>query len=73
MIGLPHKQGLRKCVDYNDNHMEETYSGAVLMTALYVAGSVSFWLPHAVAVSIFIICRGLCVCGLRYYECVCCM
>ena len=43
-------------------HMEEAYSRASLMTALYVAMSVSFCLPHPVAVSAFIICRGLCAC-----------
>ena len=32
--------------------MEETYSIAVIMTALYVDMSVSFCLPHAVAVSV---------------------
>ena len=36
--------------------MEEAYSRAVLMTAI----SVSFCLPRPVAVSVFIICRGLC-------------
>ena len=33
--------------------MEETYSKASLMTALYVAISVSFCLPHHVAGSAF--------------------
>ena len=42
--------------------MEETYSGAGLITALYVATSGSFYIPHPVAVSDFIICRGLCAC-----------
>ena len=42
--------------------MEETYSRAGLMTALYLAMSVSFCLPHPLAVSAFIICRGLCAC-----------
>ena len=43
-------------------HMEEAYSRAGLMTALYVAMSVSFCLSHPVAVSAFIICSGLCAC-----------
>ena len=33
-----------------------------LMTDLWEAMSVSFYLPHPVAVSAFIICRGLCAC-----------
>ena len=41
---------------------EEAYSRAALITALYVAMSVSFCLPHPVAVSVFIICSGLCAC-----------
>ena len=40
--------------------MEEAYTRAGFMTALYVAMSVSFCLPHHVAVSAFIICSGLC-------------
>ena len=42
--------------------MEESYSRAGLMTVLYVAISVYFFIPHYVAVSVFIICRGLCAC-----------
>ena len=42
--------------------MEGAYSRAGLMTALKVAMSVSFGLPHPVAVSAFIICSGLCAC-----------
>ena len=42
--------------------MEEVYSRAGLMTALQVSMSVSFYLPHPVAVSAFIICSGLCSC-----------
>ena len=42
--------------------MEEAYSRAGLMTALSVAMSVSFCLPHPVAVSAFIICSDLCAC-----------
>ena len=52
--------------------MEEAYSRAGLMTALYVAMSVSFCLPHLVAVSAFIIVVA-CVLVLRCCECVCCM
>ena len=44
------------------NHMEEAYSRAGLMTALSVAMSVSFCLPHPVAASVFIICSSLCAC-----------
>ena len=44
------------------DHMEEAYSRAGLMTALWVAMSVSFCLPHPVAVSAFIMCSGVCVC-----------
>ena len=40
--------------------MEEAYSRAGLITAFYVAMSVSFCLPYPVAVSDFTICRGLC-------------
>ena len=43
-------------------YMEEAYSRAGLMTALKVARSVSFSLPHPVAMSAFIICSGLCAC-----------
>ena len=51
--------------------MEEAYSRAGIMTALQVPISVSFCLPHPVAVRAFIICRGgLCVCTER---CCCCM
>ena len=32
------------------------------MIALYVAMSISFCLPHPVAVNAFIICSGLCAC-----------
>ena len=42
--------------DAKGDHMEETYSRASLMTALYVSMSVSFCLPHPIAVSDFIIC-----------------
>ena len=46
--------------DARSDHMEEAYSRSGLMTALYVTMSVSFCLPHPVAVSAFMICRGLC-------------
>ena len=49
-------------VNARGDHMEEAYSRAGLITALYVVMSVSFCLPHPVAVSAFMICR-----------CVCCM
>ena len=45
--------------DARDDHMEETYSRAGIMTALYVAMSFSFCLPYPVSVSAFIICSGL--------------
>ena len=38
------------------------------MTDLYVAMSVFFCLPHPVAVSAFIICRGVCAC-VRVLRC----
>ena len=44
------------------NHTEEAYSRAGLITAFEVAMSVSFCLPHPVAASDFMICRGLCAC-----------
>ena len=51
-------------------YTEEEYSRAGLITALYVAMSVSFRLPHAVAVSVFTICRGLCACTEMLWMCV---
>ena len=48
--------------DARDDHMEEAYSRAGLMTASYVAMSVSFCLSHSVAVSAFITCSGVCAC-----------
>ena len=48
--------------DARGDHLEEAYSRAGLMTALYVAMSVSLCLPHPVAVSAFIMCSGLCAC-----------
>ena len=44
------------------DHTEEVYSRAGLITALYVAMSVSFCLHHPVVVSAFVICRGVCAC-----------
>ena len=58
--------------DVRGDHMEETYSIDGLLTALYVAMSVSFSLPHAVAVSAFMIVE-VCVRVLRCCGCVCCM
>ena len=48
--------------DARSHHMAEAYSRAGLMTAWQITMSVSFCLPHTVAVSVFIICRGWCVC-----------
>ena len=48
--------------DARCDHMDEAYSRSGLMTALYVAMSVSFCLPHPVAVSAFIIWSGLSAC-----------
>ena len=50
--------------------MEEAYSRAGLITALHVAMSVSFCLPHPGAVSVFMICRGLCACTEMLWMCV---
>ena len=43
------------------DHMEEAYSRAM---------SVSFFLPHPVAASAFVICRGLCACTEMLWRCV---
>ena len=56
--------------DARGDHMEDAYSRAVLITALYVAMSVSLCLPHSLAVSAFIICRGLCACTEMLWVCV---
>ena len=56
--------------DARGDHMEEAYSRAGLITALKVAMSVSFFLPHPVAVSAFMICRGLCACTEMLWMCV---
>ena len=45
------------------------YSRAGPMTALYVVMSVSFCLPHPVAVSVFIICSGVCDCTEMLWMC----
>ena len=58
--------------DARGDHMEEAHSIAGLITALYVARSVSFCLPHPVDVSDFIICRGLCVCTEMLWMCAVC-
>ena len=49
--------------DSRGDHMEDADSRAGHTTALYVAMSVSFYLSHPVAVSTFILCRGLCACA----------
>ena len=41
--------------DARGDHMEEAYTKAGLITALYVAMSVSFCLPHPVSMSDFVI------------------
>lgn len=46
--------------DASGDHMDEAYSSFGLITDVYVATSVSFCLPHDVAVSAFIICSELC-------------
>ena len=56
--------------DARGDHMEEAYSSAGLITALQVAMSVSFCLPYPVAVSDFMICRGLCACTEMLWMCV---
>ena len=50
--------------------MEEAYSRAGLITALYVAMSVSFCLLYPVVVSAFMICRGVCACTEILLMCV---
>ena len=57
-------------VDAIGDHTEETYSRAGLITALYVVMSVSFCLPHPVAVSAFMICGDLCACTEMMWMCV---
>ena len=55
------------------DHTEEAYSRAGLITALYVAMSVSFCLPHPVAVSAFMICRDVCACTEMLWMCLLCV
>ena len=52
------------------DHTEGAYSSAGLITALWEAMSVSFCLPHPVAVSAFMICRVLCACTEMLWMCV---
>ena len=61
---------LRLVEDARGDHMEEAYSRTGLITALYVAMSVSFCLPHPVAVSAFFICRDLWACTEMLWMCV---
>ena len=57
--------------DARGDYLEEAYPRAGPMTALYVAMSVSFCLPHPVAVGAFIICSGVCaVCTEMLRMCV---
>ena len=56
--------------DARSDHMEEAYSRAGLITALQIAMIASFCLPHPVAVSAFMICRGLCACTEMLWMCV---
>ena len=56
--------------DERGDHMEEAYSRAGIITALYVAMSVSFCLPHPVVVRAFMICRGFCACSEMLWMCV---
>ena len=56
--------------DARGDHIEEAYSRSGLITTLYIAMSVSFCLPHPVALSAFMICRGLCACTEMLWMCV---
>ena len=56
--------------DARGDYLEDAYSRAGLMTVLYIAMSVSFCLSHPVAVSVFVICRGLCACTEMLWMCV---
>ena len=49
------------------DHMDEAYSRDGLMTALWVATSISFCLPHVVPVSAFITCRGFSACVAMFW------
>ena len=48
--------------DARGDHMKQEYPKASPIIALQIALCVSFCLLHDVAVSTFIICRGLCAC-----------
>ena len=50
--------------------MEGAYSRAGLITALSLVMSVSFCLPHPVAVRTFMMCRGVCACTEMLCMCV---
>ena len=50
--------------------MKEVYYRAGLITALQLAMSGPFCLPHPVALSAFMICRGLCACTEMLWMCV---
>ena len=56
--------------DARGDHVEEAYPRAGLITALYVAMSISFCLSHPITISVFIICRGLCACTEMLWMCV---
>ena len=58
--------------DARGNHMEEEYSRADLMTALYISMSVSFFLP-ILLLSVLLSFVVDCVLVLRCCEYVCCM
>ena len=56
--------------DARGDNMEEAFSRAGLITVLWVSMSVSFCLPHHVAVSALMISRGLCACTEMLWICV---
>ena len=56
--------------DARGDHMEEAYTRPGLITALLVPMSVYFCLRHPVAVSTFILCRGVCACTEMLWMCV---
>ena len=49
---------------------KKAYSRSGLITVLWVAMGISFCLSHTVAVSAFMICRGLCACTEMLWMCV---
>ena len=65
-----HSASLLLVEDARNDRMEEAYSRAGLMSALYVAMSVSVCLSHYVALSVFIICSGVCACTEMLWICV---